>query len=92
MFIDGITGADRITTADVGAHVAALRRVTDTPIAVGFGIKSPEQAATLAAFADGVVVGSALVEALASATTQPDAELRARAFLAPLRAALDQGY
>ena len=87
----GVTGADRITTADVGAHVAALRSATATPIVVGFGIKSAEQAATLGAFGDGVVVGSALVQALAGAATQADAELRARAFLAPLRAALDAG-
>lgn len=87
----GITGADRITAADVGARVAALRAVTAAPIAIGFGIKSAEQAATLAAYADGVVIGSALVEALAGAATQDEATGRASAFLAPIRAALDRG-
>ena len=60
--ITGITGAGSATTADVAAAVERLRRHTDLPIAVGFGIKPPEQAAEIGQHADAVVVGSAIVE------------------------------
>jgi tryptophan synthase alpha chain len=62
--ITGITGA---ATPDVGQVIAAVRRIkrhTDLPVAVGFGVRTAEQAAAIAAGADGVVVGSALVNAL----------------------------
>ena len=60
--ITGITGAGSAATADVAAAVERLRRHTDLPIAVGFGIKTPEQAAEIGQHADAVVVGSAIVE------------------------------
>ena len=60
--ITGITGTGSAMTADVATAVERLRRHTDLPIAVGFGIKTPEQAAEIARHADGVVVGSAIVE------------------------------
>ncbi|HQF31668.1 MAG TPA: tryptophan synthase subunit alpha, partial [Hyphomicrobiales bacterium] len=44
--------------------VSRIKRLTDLPVAVGFGVKTPEQAAAIGANADGVVVGSALVEAV----------------------------
>jgi tryptophan synthase alpha chain len=85
----GITGADRLIMDDVGARLDALRRRIPVPIAVGFGVKTAEQAALLAAHADAVVVGSALVERLADATSLTDAQQRAREFLQPLRRAQD---
>ena len=60
--ITGITGTRTAAAADVGARVAALRAATDLPIAVGFGIKTPDQAAAIARVADAAVVGSVLVE------------------------------
>jgi tryptophan synthase alpha chain len=60
----GVTGAQRHLDAAVRASVGAVRAATDLPVAVGFGIANVEQAAQAAALADGVVVGSALVEAL----------------------------
>lgn len=65
--ITGITGVQSPDLAKVEAEIASLRPHTDLPIAVGFGIKTPDQAAAMAKFADGVVVGSALVNALAHA-------------------------
>ena len=59
--ITGITGAAAPVAQDVGAHVARIKSATDLPVAVGFGVRTPEQAAAIAATADGVVVGSALV-------------------------------
>ena len=85
----GVTGAAHIDTAAVGERVIALRRESVVPVVVGFGVKDAATAAALAPAADGVVVGSALVEALAVATSHDDAAQRARGFLAPLRAALD---
>lgn len=60
----GVTGARPDAPVDLDRHVRRLRAVTRLPIAVGFGIGTPAQAAAAARWADGVVVGSALVEAL----------------------------
>jgi tryptophan synthase alpha chain len=63
--ITGVTGTKSFETDRVRASLARIRKVTDLPIAVGFGVKTPEQAAAIAAIADGVVVGSALVSRIA---------------------------
>jgi tryptophan synthase alpha chain len=62
--ITGITGAAMADHAKVTAAVARIKRHTKLPVAVGFGVRTAEQAAVIAAGADGVVVGSALVNAL----------------------------
>ena len=82
----GITGADRLALDDVAARVAALKRATSVPVAVGFGVRDAQSAGALAVFADAVVIGSALVEALAASADAPAAAGR---FLAPVRAAMD---
>ena len=84
----GVTGADRLDAVAAGGRLRAIRARSPVPVVAGFGIKDAASAAAMAADADGVVVGSALVAALgdADATAAP---ARARAFLAPLRAALD---
>ena len=71
--VAGVTGAGAATMDHVEQAVARLRRHTDLPISIGFGIRTPEHAATIAHLADGVVVGSALVEQIANATTQQQA-------------------
>jgi tryptophan synthase alpha chain len=63
--IAGITGTRSADAASVATAVARLRRFTDLPIAVGFGIRTPEQAAEVARAADAAVVGSSLVQRLA---------------------------
>jgi tryptophan synthase alpha chain len=62
--IAGITGSAAPDTATVTAAVARIKRHTRLPVAVGFGVRTAEQARAIAAEADGVVVGSALVGAL----------------------------
>jgi tryptophan synthase alpha chain len=62
--IAGVTGATAPRAQNVAAAVARIKSHTRLPIAVGFGVKDPESAAAIAAHADGVVVGSAIVEAL----------------------------
>ncbi len=78
--ITGITGAAAPVATQVGEAVARIRAHTDLPIAVGFGIREPEQAAAIARHADAAVVGSALVELVAR---HLDAEGRATPELVP---------
>jgi len=86
----GVTGAaDRLDADAASARLRTLREASRVPVVAGFGIKDAATAAAMARDADGVVVGSALVAALAEATDAADAVARAGAFLAPLRAALD---
>ncbi|MEP3051489.1 MAG: tryptophan synthase subunit alpha [Erythrobacter sp.] len=60
--VAGVTGKQQAAQASIEEAVAALKAATDLPIAVGFGVRTPEQASAIAMHADGVVVGSALVE------------------------------
>jgi tryptophan synthase alpha chain len=60
--VAGITGKQQAATASIEDNVARIKRSTELPIAVGFGVRTPEQAKAIARVADGVVVGSALVE------------------------------
>lgn len=61
----GVTGTRSSITTDIGAMVAQVRKSTDTPVAVGFGISNPEAAANMASKSDGAIVGSALVKIVA---------------------------
>lgn len=63
--LKGVTGAGHLDVQEVAEKVAQLRRHSDLPVAVGFGIRDAASAAAVAAVADGVVVGSALVDAVA---------------------------
>ncbi len=65
--IAGITGTKSAAVADIAAAVARLKRHSTLPVAVGFGIRTPAQAAAVARVADAAVVGSALVERVAAA-------------------------
>jgi len=65
--VAGITGSASATAHDTAQAVARLKAATSLPIAVGFGIRTPEQAAAVAAHADAVVVGSAIVDIIAAA-------------------------
>jgi len=64
--VAGVTGTKRARIEDIAAAVARLRRSTDLPIAVGFGIRDPESAAAVARHADAAVVGSAIVDRIAA--------------------------
>jgi len=64
--ITGITGAAAAEAADVAPDVARIKAQTDLPVIVGFGIRTPETAETIAAVADGCVVGSAIVGEIAA--------------------------
>ena len=65
--VAGVTGVKEADAATVAPHVARVRKASGLPVAVGFGIKTPERAAAVARVADAVVVGSALVDEIAAA-------------------------
>lgn len=58
----GVTGTRSEITSDIDAMIAAVRENTDIPVAIGFGISNPEQAAQMAAKSDGIIIGSAIVK------------------------------
>jgi tryptophan synthase alpha chain len=70
--ITGITGAANAVAGDVGPEVARIKAKTDLPVIVGFGIKTPDAAQTIASVADGAVVGSAIVERIAKGESVAD--------------------
>lgn len=72
----GVTGAGRELGDNIKDLVDRLRPEIDKPLAVGFGVSTPEQARAIAAYADGVIVGSALIDRIARATGDPAAEVR----------------
>ena len=65
--VAGITGERDGLARDLADYVRRLRKVTDLPICVGFGIGSPDQVRQVAALADGVIVGSAIVRRITEA-------------------------
>lgn len=58
----GVTGMRNVITTDVGGMISAVKSVTDIPTAIGFGISTPEQAASMAEKSDGIIIGSAIVK------------------------------
>jgi tryptophan synthase alpha chain len=87
----GVTGASHLDLTEVEARIAAIRRHTELPVGVGFGIHDAETAAQVARVADAVVVGSAIVRRMEALATQPDRILtEVPAFVAQLRAAMDR--
>ena len=75
--VAGITGMQQAAIESIEANVARIKQATDIPVAVGFGVRTPEQAAEIARVADGVVVGSALVDLVAEHGTDAPEHLRA---------------
>jgi tryptophan synthase alpha chain len=86
--LTGVTGARDQLSPDLEAFAARARAATDLPLAVGFGISTPDHAARVARIADGVIVGSALVKTIATAQ---DPVTAASAFVTSLRAGIDMG-
>ena len=84
--VAGITGKQQAALDSIEQAVARLKAATDLPVAVGFGVRRPEQAGAIARFADAVVVGSAIVELVAE--HRGDAVGPVRAFVASLARAV----
>ena len=84
--VAGITGLQQAQQGSIDTAVARLKAATDLPVAVGFGVRTPDQAAAIARVADGVVVGSAIVELVAKHAG--DAPAAVRAYVASLKEAI----
>ncbi len=85
---EGVTGVGGIAPSNVGEKVAVIRSQTELPIAVGFGIATAAQARATAQFADGVVVGSALVAQIEQNLSAPDISTRLGGFAVELASAV----
>lgn len=59
--VTGVTGSRKKLPADIAAHVKSIKRLTRTPVCVGFGVSTPEQVSHIQSVADGVIVGSAII-------------------------------
>jgi len=81
---EGVTGMRDTVASNLGSMIERIRAATDLPIAVGFGISTPEHAALVAKEADGVVVGSAIVNQIGQIGDTPDLAARVRDFVRPL--------
>jgi tryptophan synthase alpha chain len=86
--LTGITGAKLVNVADVGKNVEKIRKVTNVPVAVGFGVATPEDAAKVAAIADGVIVGSAIVKLIATHRQKADMVKQVGGFVRSLKTAM----
>ncbi len=84
--VAGITGKQQAAQASIDEAVAQIKAVSDIPIVVGFGVRTPEQAAAIGRVADGVAVGTAIVEIIG--THGKDAAEPVRAYVETLAAAL----
>lgn len=83
--LTGVTGARAELPPDLAQHLRVLRGITTKPVCVGFGISTPEQAALVGRFADGVIVGSAIVRLAEKHAGAPDLVSRVGDFIAALK-------
>lgn len=86
--LTGITGAKLTNLAEVRRNVAKIRQATDVPVAVGFGIATPQDAAQVAGIADGVIVGSAIVRQVGEHQHDPGLPERVGDFVRSLKTAI----
>ncbi len=80
----GVTGEQSALVTDLAEQVARIKRQTGKPVAVGFGISTPEHAKAVAGMAEGVVVGSAIVRLIGEKAGAADTAQAVRAFVEPL--------
>ena len=87
--VAGITGKQQAAIDSIEANVTRIKQSTDLPVAVGFGVRTPEQAAEIAKVADGVVVGSAFIDLVEEFGSEAPAKLQelTSAMVAAMRAA-----
>ncbi|MCI0653524.1 MAG: tryptophan synthase subunit alpha [Methylococcaceae bacterium] len=90
--LKGVTGASHLNLSEVEQKILQIREHTGLPIGVGFGVKNADAAVSIARFADAVVVGSALISRIESASDQPKEEIHRQItqLLHSMRVAMDQ--
>lgn len=89
--VKGVTGDKVLDPAEVRTRIGELRQRTSLPVGVGFGVKTPEMAATVAAASDAVIVGSALIEIIEQSDTPEAAAAQLERYVRSLRTAMDTG-
>lgn len=82
--LTGVTGARRCLPPGVAAKIREIRKVSEKPVAVGFGISTPGQAVGIARFADGIIVGSAIVRVVEAAARKREVVKKVGGFVRPL--------
>jgi tryptophan synthase alpha chain len=88
--LKGVTGAGNLDTDEVASNIAEIKRSTDLPVGVGFGIKDPESASKVASIADAVVVGSAIINQIEAHSADKNKMLsNIETLLSGMRAAMD---
>ena len=80
----GVTGAREQLPPGLGESVQRIRRVTDLPVGIGFGISTPEQVAAVSEIADGAIVGSAVVDLIARAAQTDSLHAQVKQFVSQL--------
>lgn len=86
--VTGVTGARSALSSKLPAYVKKVRRFTDVPVGVGFGISTPEQAKAVSAYSDGVIVGSAIINIIAKNSGSPDLLEKVGGFVSALKEAV----
>lgn len=90
--ITGVTGAREDLPLEIREHLKKIRSITDKPIAVGFGVSKPEQAARIAQWADGVIVGSAIIRILEENPFSEDTMCRIGEFASRIKHAMETSH
>jgi tryptophan synthase alpha chain len=86
--VTGVTGSRKPVAKQIGPQVAAIRARSPVPVVIGFGVSSPSDARALASLADGVVVGSAIVQRIAEGGSRKARAERITRFVRGLKRAL----
>lgn len=84
----GVTGSQQVDASAIASAVAELKKMSPVPVAVGFGVSTPDDARSVAVIADAVVVGSALVKLIAEFSGTPRLQDEVQAFVRQLKAAI----
>ena len=87
---EGVTGVRKDFSTDFDAYFTAINKAANVPTALGFGISGPEQARALRQYADGLIVGSAIVRLVGAASSPDEAVNSVSAFVRSLRDAIDE--
>lgn len=87
--LKGVTGSADLNPETVNSHIQQLKQLSELPIVVGFGVKDASSAVAVAAEADGVVIGSALIKALEGSQDTQETLQKVADFMCPIRNALD---
>ncbi|MFH1753357.1 MAG: tryptophan synthase subunit alpha, partial [Candidatus Omnitrophota bacterium] len=88
--LTGVTGARKKLSPEVASNVKRIKKATNKPICVGFGVSTPSQAKTIARIADGVIVGSAIIKVIEKNLKKRDLAVKVSSFVRPIAKAVKE--